>query len=107
MTAMGKSRWVGSGICKIIVLSAYTGGKNVPFDVILRVPIPIFVLVACGLLLFIMEPTQPRITPNPKISQQNNGTTYNIGDSLVVTDLDTNPTLARLSLGDRTGSRVL
>lgn len=38
MTALDKSRSVGSGICKIIVLSAYTGGKNVPFDVIVQYP---------------------------------------------------------------------
>lgn len=38
MTALDKSRPVGSGICKIIVLSAYTGGKNVPFDVIVQYP---------------------------------------------------------------------
>ena len=32
--------------------------------------------------------------------------TYNIGDSLVVTDPTTNPALRGLSRGERTGSRV-
>ncbi|KAH7216643.1 hypothetical protein BKA60DRAFT_70433 [Fusarium oxysporum] len=33
--------------------------------------------------------------------------TYNSGDSLVVTDPTTNPPLISLSMGERTGSRVL
>ncbi|RSL53326.1 hypothetical protein CEP54_010471 [Fusarium duplospermum] len=33
--------------------------------------------------------------------------TYNSGDSLVVTDPTTNPPLTGLSMGERTGSRVL
>ncbi|CAF3481613.1 unnamed protein product [Fusarium graminearum] len=36
-----------------------------------------------------------------------NKKTYNTGDSLVVTDPTTNPALRSLSMGERTGSRVL
>jgi hypothetical protein len=33
--------------------------------------------------------------------------TYNTGDSLVVTDPTTNPALRSLTMGERTGSRIL
>ena len=33
--------------------------------------------------------------------------TYNTGDSLVVTDPTTSPAVAGLSMGERTGSRIL
>jgi hypothetical protein len=47
-------------------------------------------------------------TGNPSdISDTASKTTYNTGDSLVVTDPTTNPALTSLTMGERTGSRVL
>ncbi|AEO59422.1 hypothetical protein MYCTH_2063966 [Thermothelomyces thermophilus ATCC 42464] len=44
---------------------------------------------------------------NKNTYNHKNKNTYNTGDSLVVTDPTTNPALASLSRGERTGSRVL
>ncbi|RSL55599.1 hypothetical protein CEP54_009300 [Fusarium duplospermum] len=43
----------------------------------------------------------------PKVIIGASQKTYNSGDSLVVTDPTTNPPLTGLSMGERTGSRVL